>query len=135
MKKFETHVRNMEEKEKHLLEILLLAQGKFGSLSIGVIEYLSSLTQIDVQEINDTIDFFDFLDKKERIKNIKVCGGLSCSIKGGKNIYQTLQSTADETKVKISLVKCMGKCAYSPNLTVDEDSYTEVKLEDLKDLY
>jgi len=135
MKKFETHVRNMEEKEKNLLEILLLAQRKFGSLSIGVIEYLSSLTQINVQEINDTIEFFDFLDKEERIKNIKVCSGLSCSIKGGKNIYQTLQSTADETKVKISLVKCMGKCAYSPNLTVDEDSYTEVKLENLKDLY
>ncbi|WP_028857593.1 NAD(P)H-dependent oxidoreductase subunit E [Psychrilyobacter atlanticus] len=135
MKKFETHVRNIEEKEKNLLEILLLAQGKFGSLSIEVIEYLSRLTQINVQEINDTIEFFDFLDKGERIKNIKVCSGLSCSIKGGKNIYQTLRSTTDETKVKISLVKCMGKCAYSPNLTVDEDSYTEIKLEDLKDLY
>lgn len=135
MKKFETHVRNMEEKEKNLLEILLLAQGKFGRLSIGVIEYLSSLTQIDVQEINDTIDFFDFLDKEERIKNIKVCSGLSCSIKRGKNIYQIFQTTADEKKVKISLVKCMGRCASAPNITIDEKPYTEVRLENLEDLY
>jgi len=135
MKNFEMHIRNIEEKEKNLLEILLLAQVKFGSLSSEVIEYLSNLTQIDIPEINDTIEFFNFLDRGENIKNIKICGGLSCSIKGGEDIYRTLQTTADEKNVKISLVKCMGKCAYSPNLTIDEISHTEVRLEDLKYLY
>ena len=74
--------------------------------------------------------------------HIAVCLGTACYVKGSGQIYDKLQEvlgisgdecTADR-KYSLTASRCIGACGLAPVLTVNEDVYGRLTVDDVKDI-
>lgn len=74
--------------------------------------------------------------------NISVCLGTACYVKGSGDIYNKLQEilqieggecTADG-KFSLEACRCIGACGLAPVLTVNEDVYGRLTVDDVADI-
>jgi NADH-quinone oxidoreductase subunit E len=67
-------------------------------------------------------------------RNIKVCLGTACHVRGGVQILKQLEKglrvkageTTADGKLSLEMARCMGGCAHGPLVEVDGEHYTDV---------
>lgn len=101
------YIESIEDPSKDLLEILLVVKGQYPSLSKDILEEISKVTGVPLEEIEDTIDFFPFLSQK---KSVEVCGGPSCSSRGSDEIIAYLE----EKNIPYQVTPCRRMCQRGP---------------------
>ncbi len=120
----------------------------------GVVEqerYLSEYSMIEIAreldlpatEVYGTATFYSFLDYKKMGKNIiRVCKTITCSMKGEKQILLAIE---DMLKIKIgettqdglfSLLQtnCLGLCHKAPAMLINNEAYTELTPEKVREI-
>jgi len=126
-----------------LIPILHEAQEIFGYIPLEAQNMIEEEYGIPNAFINGVISFYEmFYDTPTGDYHIGVCTGTSCHINRSKKILAELEKelgikTHETTKDGLFTmvnVKCIGRCNEGPNLTVNNKVYSQVAVEDVKQI-
>lgn len=130
--------------------IIALYQGKPGAL-IPVLEevqeaigYLPKSIQtriargmnVPLREVHGVVSFYSFFTMVPRGRHTtRCCLGTACYVRGGKHNMEKLKEmlhiesggTTADRRFSLETVRCLGACGLAPVITVDEDTYRQVK--------
>ena len=132
-----------KDQQGALMPILQKAQEIYGYLPIEVQKIISDEMGIPMEKIYGVVTFYAQFSLYPKGKyNISVCLGTACYVKGSGDIYDKLQEvlqigggecTADG-KFSLEACRCIGACGLAPVLTVNEDVYGRLTVDDVKDI-
>jgi NADH-quinone oxidoreductase E subunit len=118
-----------------IMDVLWLAQKKWGWISPEIIEYIAQLLSVPPSSVEGVVSFYTMYFKKPMGKyHIQVCTNVSCMLLGGDNIYEYIKEklkignleTTQDGKFSLEAVECMGACGESPMIAINEDYYYNV---------
>lgn len=115
-----------------LIPILQKAQDICGYLPPEVIVHISKKLRIPEPEIFGVITFYAqfYLAKQGRHK-VRACRGTACHVRGARAVLKTIESklgisdgeTTEDYNFTLETVACLGACALSPVVVVDQKYY------------
>ena len=135
-------VINSSKHDKSLLmAVMQQAQDIYGYLPIEVQNKIAEGMDIPLEKIYGVATFYaQFSLSPKGDYHIAVCLGTACYVKGSGQIYDKLQEvlgiagdecTADR-KYSLTASRCIGACGLAPVLTVNEDVYGRLTVDDVK---
>lgn len=126
-----------------LMPILQKAQEIYGYLPIEVQTMISNVLNIPLEKIYGVVTFYSqfTLSPKGKYK-ISVCLGTACYVKGSGDIFNKLQEKlgiaggecSPDGKYSLDACRCIGACGLAPVLTVNEDVYGRLTVDDVDDI-
>ncbi len=133
-------IEEHKDEKGALMPILQKAQGIYGYLPIEVQKIISDNTGIPLEKIYGVVTFyaqFSLYPKGEY--TISVCLGTACYVKGSGDIYDKLQEKlgisggecTPDGKFSLEACRCIGACGLAPVLTVNEDVYGRLTVDDV----
>jgi len=123
-----------------LIPILQDIQEKYGYISKESVEVLSKELGVSESKIFGVATFYtQFRFQKPGKHQIKVCFGTACHVRDGEKIMDACErtlsighgETTEDGKYSLERVACMGCCALSPVMSVDEDIYGKISPTDV----
>lgn len=130
MKTYKDLLTRYDDVQSALLPVLHLAQEQNGWLPDHVVEYISNLMKIPVIKIKEVIAFYDmFYDVPVGRNIVHVCTNITCSMFGGREIYQGLLKHFDtgyltptrDGRISLQKMECLGACELAPCMRVNND--------------
>lgn len=127
---------------ENLLEILHVVQSKNGFLSDSALRTIADALNISRAEIHGVVSFYhDFKRKKQADQTIKICRAEACQALGADTLIEEAED-AFGTKldqksignVGLEAAYCLGNCALSPAVMIDNNLYGRVDISKLKAL-
>lgn len=133
---------NMNKKGSLML-ILQEAQRIFGYLPIEVQSIISEGLNVPLAEIYGVATFysqFTLVPKGEF--EIGVCLGTACYVRGAQGIIDKIKKevgievggTTADRRFSLVATRCIGACGLAPVMTINEDVYGKLKLEEVADI-
>ncbi len=130
-------------KKASLMPVLHDAQKMFGYLPIEVQSIISEQLNVPLAEIYGVATFysqFSLVPKGEY--EIGVCLGTACYVKGAQAIIDKITAdlevkvggTSSDSKFSLIATRCIGACGLAPIMTINEDVYGKLKLEEISDI-
>lgn len=126
-----------------LMPVLQGAQEIYGYLPIEVQKIISTGLDIPLEEIYGVATFYSqfSLNPKGEFK-VSVCLGTACYVKGAGDIFSRLQERlglenggcTPDGKFSLDACRCIGACGLAPVLTVNEDVYGRLTVDDVDDI-
>lgn len=123
-----------------LMPILQKAQNIYGYLPIEVQTMISNEMDIPLEKIYGVVTFYSqfSLNPKGKYK-ISVCLGTACYVKGSGDLYNKLMELlkiqggecTPDGKFSLDACRCIGACGLAPVLTINEDVYGRLTLDEL----
>jgi NADH-quinone oxidoreductase subunit E len=126
-----------DDVESALLPVLHLAQEQNRWLPPHVVSYISKLMSIPEIKIKEVISFYDmFYDVPVARNIVHVCTNISCSMFGGREIYQGLLKHFDtdyltptrDGRISLQKMECLGACELAPCMRINNDFVGPVDL-------
>jgi len=114
-----------------LLPALLEAQKNFNHIPKEIAVEIGVALNVPLADVTGVIEFYSMLYPKPTADTIiRVCTSPTCSVRGGRMLYQTLLSdfgtknatATSDGKYFVEKVECLGLCDQAPAALVDEDS-------------
>ncbi len=138
--KLDAVVAQFKETKGALMPVLQEAQDIYGYLPIEVQTMVSKKMGIPLEEIFGVVTFYSqfSLNPKGKYK-ISVCLGTACYVKGAGDISDKFKGilkigngecTADGN-YSLEDCRCIGACGLAPVLTVNEDVYGKLVVDDV----
>jgi NADH-quinone oxidoreductase subunit E len=130
-------------KRSALIPALHLAQAEVGYLPLDIQKQVAGLFEIDVNEVNGVVTFYDmFFDKPVGKHLIHVCKNVSCMLRGSDallgKLCQKLQvhshGTSADGEFTVIASECLGACDRAPMMLVDEKVVGPVEEEMLEQI-
>ncbi len=131
---------NKHDKSR-LMKVMQDAQGIYGYLPVEVQNKIAEGMDIPLEKVYGVATFYaQFSLSPKGAYHIAVCLGTACYVKGSGLIYDKLQEvlgiagdecTADR-KYSLTASRCIGACGLAPVLTVNEDVYGRLTVDDVK---
>ena len=126
-----------------LIPVLHEAQGIYGYLPYEVQQRISEGLGVTMAEIYGVVTFytqFSIYPKGEY--NIAVCLGTACYVKGSGDIIDKIKDRlgidvgkcTDDGKFSLDATRCIGACGLAPVLTVNDDVYGRITVDDVDDI-
>ncbi len=103
-----------------LLEHLHLIQDKYGHISAAHLAALAAEMKVPMAEAYEVATFyahFDLVKEGESAPpeiTVRVCGSLSCELRGAEQLQNALQQNLDPQQVRVVRAPCMGRCDTAP---------------------
>lgn len=126
-----------------LMPVLQQAQEVYGYLPEEVIDIISEGLSIPTAEIYGVATFYSqfSLNPKGKYK-ISVCLGTACYVKGSGDIFDKLTEKlgiksgecTPDGKFSLEACRCIGACGLAPVLTVNDDVYGRLVVDDIDDI-
>lgn len=123
-----------------LMPVLQEAQNIYGYLPIEVQTIISNEMDIPLEKIYGVVTFYSqfSLNPKGQYK-ISVCLGTACYVKGSGDIFDKLKEKlgvesgecTPDGKFSLEACRCIGACGLAPVLTVNEDVYGRLTVDDV----
>lgn len=141
LKKLETYIDNIEDKEGCLINVLHEAQDIFGYLPQDVQLFISRKLGLTAAKVFGVTTFYSFFTMEPRGKHvISVCMGTACFVKGAEKILNEFKkqlnikenNTSEDGHFSIASLRCTGACGLAPVVTVDGKVYGRVTVEDVE---
>ena len=130
-------IEELKDEKGALMPIMQRAQDIYGYLPIEVQKIISDQTGIPLEKIYGVATFYaQFnLSPKGRYQ-ISVCLGTACYVKGSGDIYNKLMEKLGTPDGRFSLdaCRCIGACGLAPVMTINEEVYGRLKVEDIDDI-
>jgi len=120
---------------KQLVQILHAFVGHYSYISEEAVRQIAEALNLSVAEVYGVVHFYDDFKTQPPGKcTVKICQAESCQAMGSRQLTaQTeqllgakLNSTTDDGLVTLEAVYCLGNCACSPSVMVDEKVYGRV---------
>lgn len=141
LEKLDKVIEKYKNKSGGLMPVLNEAQRIFGCVSLDVQKKISESLNIPLAEIYGVATFysqFSLVPKGEFV--VGVCLGTACYVKGSQDIINKISKavdveigkTTEDGKFTLVATRCIGACGLAPVLTVNEDVYGKVSVDDIE---
>ena len=126
-----------------LMPVLQQAQEVYGYLPIEVQEIIAKEMDIPLEKIYGVVTFYSQFSLNPKGKyTISVCLGTACYVKGSGDIFNKLSEvlgikggeTTPDGKFSLVDCRCIGACGLAPVLTVNDDVYGRLTVDDVADI-
>ena len=123
-----------------LMPVMQKAQELFGYLSLEIQSVIAEALNVSVAEVYGVATFYaQFSLEPKGAYVIGVCTGTACYVKGAQAVLEKVESelniptgkTTKDGKFTIQATRCLGCCGLAPVMTINEDVYGRLKLEDI----
>lgn len=123
-----------------LMPILHEAQHIFGAIPKEVQKVISDKLNVPMAEIYGVVTFYSqFTLEPKGDYLIGVCLGTACYVRGAQQLIDKISEltgvsvgkTSPDGKFSLEATRCIGACGLAPVLTVNEDVYGRLTLEDI----
>ena len=141
--KLQALIAEHKHDKSHLMAVMQQAQDIYGYLPIEVQNKIAEGMEVPLEKVYGVSTFYaQFSLSPKGNYHIAVCLGTACYVKGSGQIYDKLQEvlgisgdecTADR-KYSLTASRCIGACGLAPVLTVNEDVYGRLTVDDVKDI-
>jgi NADH-quinone oxidoreductase subunit E len=137
LERYKEYLSRYDDIESALLPVLHLAQEQNNWLAPEVISYVSKLMDIPEIKIREVISFYDmFYDIPVARNIVHVCTNITCSMFGGREIYQGLLkhfntdylTPTKDGRVSFQKMECLGACEMAPCMRVNNEYVGPVDL-------
>ena len=127
--------------KSNLMAVMQQAQDVYGYLPIEVQNMIAEGMNVPLEKVYGVSTFYaQFSLSPKGSYHIAVCLGTACYVKGSGQIYDKLQEvlgiSGDECtpdrKYSLTASRCIGACGLAPVLTVNEDVYGRLTVDDVK---
>lgn len=129
--------------KSRLMAVMQEAQGIYGYLPIEVQAKIADGMDVPLEKVYGVATFYAQFSLSPKGQNhVAVCLGTACYVKGSGLIYGKFQEllgiggdecTADR-KFSLTASRCIGACGLAPVLTVNEDVYGRLTVDDVPDI-
>ncbi len=136
-------VAGLQHKPGALLPILHAVQNELGYIPPDALPIIAEALNLSRAEVHGVVSFYHtFRDAPAGRHTLQICRAESCQAMGGRDLEahakQSLkvdfhQTTADG-ELTLEPVYCLGNCACSPSVRVDDDIYSHVDPQRFDDL-
>jgi NADP-reducing hydrogenase subunit HndA len=126
-----------------LMPALQKAQGIYGYLPIEVQKMVADGLGLHLEEVYGVATFYSqfALNPKGKYK-VSVCLGTACYVKGAGAIFDKISEKLNikngecsaDGKFSLEACRCIGACGLAPVLTVNEDVYGRLTLNEVEDI-
>ncbi len=133
-------IEELKSDKGALMPILQKAQEIYGYLPIEVQTIISNTLDIPLEKIYGVVTFYSqfSLYPKGKFK-ISVCLGTACYVKGSGDLYSKLMEKlgiasgecTPDGKFSLEACRCIGACGLAPVLTINDDVYGRLSIDDL----
>jgi len=129
--------------EGALIPVLHEAQDIFGYLPIEVQQKISDGLDVPMSEIYGVVTFYtQFTINPKGKYHIGVCLGTACYVKGSGDIIEKIKEKlgidvgecTPDGKFSLEATRCIGACGLAPVLTVNEEVYGRLTVDDVEDI-
>jgi NADP-reducing hydrogenase subunit HndA len=123
-----------------LMPVLQKAQSIYGYLPIEVQKMIADGMEISLAEIYGVVTFYSqFVLNPKGDTAISVCLGTACYVRGSGEILDKISEslgvkpgeTSADGKYSLEATRCIGACGLAPVMTINEDVYGRLKLDDI----
>jgi formate dehydrogenase subunit gamma len=116
-----------------LLEILHDLQHKVGHVPETSLPVIAKALNLSRAEVHGVVTFYhDFHTKPQARHVIKICRAEACQSMGSRQLVQLAEKLTKGKKVAIEATYCLGLCASSPAMMVNEKPVARVDARKLK---
>lgn len=128
-------IEEYKEKEGNLIQILHIAQGIYGYLSIPIQQLIAKKLDKPLSEVSGVVSFYSFFSTEPKGRHtINVCLGTACYVRGGKKLVAKLQELLDvevggttkDRRFSLEVMRCIGACGLAPAISIDDKIYKQV---------
>ena len=139
--KLQKLINEHKHDKSHLMAVMQQAQDIYGYLPIEVQNKIAEGMNVPLEKVYGVSTFYaQFSLSPKGDYHIAVCLGTACYVKGSGQIYDKLQEvlgiSGDECttdrKYSLTASRCIGACGLAPVLTVNEDVYGRLTVDDVK---
>ncbi len=133
-------IASHKEQPGALMPVLQGAQEIYGYLPLEVQQMVAEGLTVSLEEVYGVVTFYSqfSLYPKGEYK-ISVCLGTACYVKGAGDIYDKLMEKLNikggectpDGRFSLDACRCIGACGLAPVLTVNEDVYGRLVVEDV----
>ena len=129
--------------EGALIPVLHEAQAIYGYLPYEVQKVISDGLDVPMAEIYGVVSFYtQFSIYPKGTYNVAVCLGTACYVKGSGDIIDKIKEKlgievgqcTDDGRFSLEATRCIGACGLAPVLTVNEDVYGRLTVDDVDDI-
>ena len=126
-----------------LINVLHKVQQAFGYIPEEVIPKVAQEVNVSIAKIYGVITFYHlFTMSKPGKYKIQVCTGTACYLKGAKDLLKGFEAllgikegeTTDNELFSLETVRCVGCCGLAPVVVVGEDTYGNLKKDQLPEI-
>lgn len=119
-------------KQPAVMPLLYLAQEQNGWISVEVMKEIANTLEMDAEDVLGVVTFYTMFHQKPMGKHhIQVCTNVSCMLRGGYEIYNSVREklgienggVTQDSKFSLEEVECMGSCGTAPMIAVNEDFF------------
>ena len=124
-----------------VMPVLQEAQEIYGYLPIEVQTMVAEGLGVSLEEVYGVSTFYSQFALSPKGKyNISVCLGTACYVKGSGDILNELteqlgigpEECTEDGKFSLTACRCIGACGLAPVLTVNDDVYGRLVVEDVE---
>jgi len=123
------------------LEILHEVQSEHGYLTTEALRTIADALNISRAEIHGVVSFYhDYKREKQAAQTIKICRAEACQALGANDLIAEAEKAfgvkldKGGTDVGLEAAYCLGNCALSPAVMIDNNLYGRVDISNLKQL-
>ena len=129
-------IEHHKAKPGALIPVLEEIQESIGYLPKAIQDRVARGLRIPSGEVYGVVTFYSFFTMVPRGKhNVRCCLGTACYVRGGKkNLEKVVEAlkvqpgeTTRDRMFSLETVRCLGACALAPAMTVDGETYQQVK--------
>ncbi len=141
IKELQKVIEKYKDTKGAVMPVLHEAQDLFGYLPIEVQTIISEGLNVPLAEIYGVVTFYSqfTLIPKGQYK-IGVCLGTACYVKGSQAILDKIKEklsvqvggTTPDRKFSLEATRCIGACGLAPVMTVNENVYGRLKVEEVE---
>lgn len=141
--KLQEVIANYKGTDGALIPVLHEAQSIYGYLPYEVQKKISEGLDIPMAEIYGVVTFYtQFSIYPKGQFNVAVCLGTACYVKGSGDIIEKIKNKlgievgqcTDDGKFSLEATRCIGACGLAPVLTVNDDVYGKLTVDDIDDI-
>ncbi|MBX2975455.1 MAG: NADH-quinone oxidoreductase subunit NuoE [Ignavibacteriaceae bacterium] len=138
LQKIEKILEKYPVKQPAVMPLLYLAQEQNGWISVEVMKEIASILEMDEEDVLGVVTFYTMFYKKPMGKHhIQVCTNVSCMLRGGYEIYNSVREklglenggVSEDSRFSLEEVECMGSCGTAPMIAVNEDYFENLSKE------
>ena len=123
-----------------LMAVMQEAQEIYGYLPIEVQQMIADGMDVPLEKVYGVATFYaQFALTPKGEYHISVCLGTACYVKGAGDLYDKLQEVlgiggdecTEDRRFSLSACRCIGACGLAPVLTVNEEVYGRLVVDDI----
>lgn len=128
-------INNFGAAPEMLVQILVAFVERYSYISEEAIRQVADELNLSRAEVHGVVSFYhDFRTEPPGKRVIKICQAESCQAMGGRELTShaekklgvSMNQTTDDGEITLEPVYCLGNCACSPAIMIDEQVYGRV---------